>query len=487
MGRNNKQQSINLDQYYNSKHFKKLLSLYEQNSKQGKGFYMDLDDLTDIAEYYSNIGKVDKALLAAQTALELFPDANPPRILISRYELAEHKDAAKAKQIADSCIDKEDEEYVLLQAEIMLFENKVDEADQYLQKEIGSMEWEEYDQVCLDIVGLYVDYNLFDKASAWLDKVNDVSDPYYKEMKANVLMASGDYKQSEKLWEEVLNADPFAVDNWNSLAQSQFMLDDFSGSMTSSDYALAIEPNNVDALINKANSLFAIGNYEEAYKYYSQYSELEPKNPLGRLFTGLSLINLEHNEEGLEQLTKAMDLSDIHDKHVPELYQEIAITLCALKRTDDAHKYLDKAREAGVDAPEIYIARGYVLLTEGKTVDAWEVFNKLLKKTNYSIRVFKQIATTYVDCGFMSLGATLIESVLENGDSPWYEGNAYLARCAYFLHEPELMIDNLTKVCREDPGLAANILSDIFPPNTPPEDYPEVAKEMLYNKYNKRK
>lgn len=37
------------------------------------------------------------------------------------------------------------------------------------------------------------------------------------------------------------------------------MNEDFSGSVTSSEYAIAIDPNDADSLLNKANALYRLG------------------------------------------------------------------------------------------------------------------------------------------------------------------------------------------------------------------------------------
>lgn len=478
-----------MDQYYNSRKFRDLLARYEHEAQSGGTFYMDADDLTDIAEFYQAKGMSAKALAAIAKAQEIFPDADAPKIFLSRFALMEHGDTAKARQIADTVGDKSDVEYVLLMAEIMLVEGNDYEAEQLLRhklKELGDDD--DQNQFRLDVAGLYVDYNLYDMASAWLKEyTDDEGDPYYKELRAQVLMADGHYDESEQLLNDLLNEDPFSTDNWNSLAQSQFMHNNIKQSIDSSDFSLAIDPDNVDALVNKANALFTLGNYDDAYKYYLRFSQLEPDNPLAELFTGLSLINMQRDEDGLEHLLRALDLSDTTDRHLPELYQEIALTLCELKRTAEAHRYLDQAKRAGLDDAGLYITRGHVLLAEDKREEAWEMFHKALKKTNFSIDTFKQIAVTYVECGYVDLGSRLISSMIAAGVDDWPEGYAYLARCGFFKKDWKMMADNVEKVCSTNPQTAQSVLSDLFPEGTPPEDYPEILNSFINSNHNKKK
>lgn len=466
-----------------------MLAKYEHEAQSGGTFYMDADDLTDIAEFYQAKGLSAKALAAIAKAQEIFPDADAPKIFLSRFALMEHGDTAKARQIADTVGDKSDVEYVLLMAEIMLVEGHDYEAEQLMKQKLKELgDDDDQNQFCLDVAGLYVDYNLYDMASAWLKKyTSDDGDPYYKELRAQVLIAEGHYDESEQLLNDLLNEDPFSTDNWNSLAQSQFMHNNIKQSIDSSDFSLAIDPDNVDALVNKANALFTLGNYDDAYKYYLRFSQLEPDNPLAELFTGLSLINMQRDEDGLEHLLRAMDLSDITDRHLPELYQEIALTLCELKRTTEAHRYLDQAKQAGLDDAGLYITRGHVFLAEDKREEAWEMFHKALRKTNFSIDTFKQIAITYVECGYVDLGSRLISSMIAAGVDDWPEGYAYLARCGFFKKDWKMMADNVKKVCETNPQTAQSVLSDLFPEGTPPENYPEILNSFINSNYNKKK
>lgn len=477
-----------MDQYFNSKNFRDLLARYEHEAQSGEPFYMDADDLTDIAEYYQAKGQSAKALAAIAKAQEIFPDADPPKIFLSRYKLMEYNDTREARHIAETVGDKNDPEYVLLMAEIMLVDGQDDEAESLMRQKLSDMDGDDQNEFRLDVAGLYVDYNLFDMASLWLKEYTDSeSDPYYKELRAQVLMAEGHYDESEQLLNDLLDEDPFSTDNWNSLAQSQFMHNDIKHSIDSSDFSLAIDPDNEDALVNKANALFTLGNYEDAYKYYLRFSQLEPDNPLGELFTGLSLINMQRDEDGLDHLLRAMNLSGINDRHLPELYQEIALTLCELKRTGEAHSYLDRAQRAGLDDVGLYITRGHVFLTEDKREEAWEVFHQALKKTNFSIDTFKQIAITYVECGYVDLGSRLISSIISAGVDDWYEGYAYLARCGFFKKDWKMMADNVEKVCLNSPQTAQSILGDLFPEGTPPESYTEIINNLRNKNHNKKK
>lgn len=93
----------------------------------------------------------------------------------------------------------------------------------------------------------------------------------YKEVQARLLTNRGLYKDSESILNDLLNIDPYSNVYWNYLAQSQFQSGNYQESITSSEYSLAINPDDEEALLNKANGLFSLGNYEDALVFYQKY------------------------------------------------------------------------------------------------------------------------------------------------------------------------------------------------------------------------
>ena len=45
--------------YFQSKEFKELLTLYEEQRDKGESVYLDADDFADIADYYLSLDRPD--------------------------------------------------------------------------------------------------------------------------------------------------------------------------------------------------------------------------------------------------------------------------------------------------------------------------------------------------------------------------------------------------------------------------------------------
>ena len=116
--------------------------------------------------------------------------------------------------------------------------------------------------------------------------------PDYKELKGRIALGQGNYKCSEHIFEELLDEDPYSNHFWNRLAAAQLMDEKINDSITSSEFAIAINPEDDEALLNKANGLFRLGRYEDALEYYRRFTKLCPEDQSGYVFQGNTLINL---------------------------------------------------------------------------------------------------------------------------------------------------------------------------------------------------
>ncbi len=171
------------------------------------------------------------------------------------------------------------------------------------------------------MANIYTDYDYPEKAMQWMTRARHEDSPEFKELMARTLFGLGKYKDSEKLWGELIDTDPFSKNYWNALASTQFMNEDYNGSIESSEYAIAIDPDDPEGLISKANALYRLYNYEEALKYYQRYSEKVPDDEFGLMHQGTCLINLGRYEEAVDMLNDAIDTAPEDSPYLGEIYQ----------------------------------------------------------------------------------------------------------------------------------------------------------------------
>ena len=264
------------ENYFNSPEFQETLHRYESSLQEDHPEYFGSDELSDIAEYYYDSGKRKEAVDVLDYAIQLHPGAAMPLVFKGRIALIDNKDIDTAQHYSDMISDQLDLDCLYLQAEIMITRGNVEEADNFLNNAMHQIDEDDVPDYVLDIATIFIDYNQPDIAAKWLAMSDEDDLLDYREVKARIAFAKGDYEQSEQIFEQLLDEDPYSGKYWNSLAVTQLMSNRINDSITSSEYSIAIDPEDEEALLNKANGLFSLGNFTEAMDYYQRFLKLCP-------------------------------------------------------------------------------------------------------------------------------------------------------------------------------------------------------------------
>lgn len=325
------------DKYFESQEFKKLFQRYEMAKAEGKNIYMEPDELSDIAEFYYQTGNIEAARQAVGYALQLFPGATEPMAFQARLALLVDNDISRAWQIAEQISDKSDLEYHYLVAEILLADDKADEADDYLRQRYEELfDEDDQDDYPIDVANLFADYDQYEKADRWLKLTHDTEANDYKELKGRIAIQQGNYDESERIFNQLIDDNPYATPYWNRLATTQFLQNKVHDSIQSSEFSIAINPDNDEAILNKANGLFSLGNFEDAATYYHRFSELCPDDEAGPMFEGICRLNMGQSEEAVALLRQAERIAPEDSEYRFDIYQELAFALSQAGHQEEA-------------------------------------------------------------------------------------------------------------------------------------------------------
>lgn len=467
------------DKFYESPEFKEKFQLYENAQASGTSVYLEPDDLTDIAEYYHILGNIDACKNTVDYAIKMFPGATMPLVFRSRVALLMEHDVALAEEYAEMIDDKADLEYLYLKAEIMIVDDRAEEAETFLRDAYDELEDdEEKADFLIDVANLYADYELMEYAQQWLSLSEEYDSTDYKELQGRIAMGLGDYEESNRIYNELIDRNPYSFTYWNQLASSQLLHNEIMESIQSSEFALAINPDDEDATLNKANGLFNLGNFEEACKYYERFTKISPNSEVGEMFLGISLINLNRTEEGVEHLKKAESLADAFSEYLHDIYVELAYSLTALGKHEDAMEYIEKISQLDdCDPYETDVLKGNVHLQKGETAEAMKCFQHAVTASNGSPRVILRIGICIYDNGYYSLAYDVFHLLLDDASDEWKDGWSYLALCCMLLSRKDEFVYAVRKACQQNPVEAKMVLGEIFPENLSPDDYVNYLKE----------
>ena len=465
------------DKYYESKEFQQILARYEAAKAYGRSLYMEPEELADIAEYYQMLGNGVEATNVLEHGLSMFPGSDILLALRARMALFNNNDIATAQQYVSQIVDTTSFEYYYIVAEIMLADKRPDDADQYLNDVVSKIDdEEERDDFYVDSAMLFADYNCYDIAATWLERSTDYEADDYKQLQGKIALHKGNYEESERIFNELLDRDPFSAPYWNSLASTQLLKGNARESIESSEYSIAINPEDPDALLNQANGLLRLGNYTEARNYYHRFSELYPDDEVGYLFEGVCCLNDESIDDAIAFYLQAEKVALQHqpasNANLLDIYNELALAYALKHDSEKAMSYNDKMAEIpDADTDEVLVMRGHLLMSMGQIKEGRDAYIQALKHSDGSPKIFLKIAISTYDLRLYDHSYRMFQFLRRNTDDSWNEGYSYEALCCYALHKDDEFLEAVKMAIEKNPYEAQLVLSDVFPPDLEVKDY----------------
>lgn len=464
---------------FDSLRFRNIIKRYEEAQLVNEDIYMEPEELTDIAEFYYDKGNISQAIKAINLAIKLFPSSTMPVIFRARLALLEEHDSALAEKYADMVCDKSDLDYYYLIAEIMIVNKHTAMADRYLHDRMEYIDEDDIADFILDVATIFVDYEKYDIAERWLAMSEDYDLPDYKELKGRIALGQGNYKRSEHIFEELLDEDPYSNHFWNRLAAAQLMDEKINDSITSSEFAIAINPEDDEALLNKANGLFRLGRYEDALEYYRRFTKLCPEDQSGYVFQGNTLINLNKIYDAISAYRTAEQKANRNPSDLIEIYQELALAYSSVDEMDKALEYVGKAEEIETsDKNELMVLKAHIYLEHNDVSNAIRYYKNAIHKSDFSRKISIHIAISIFDCGYVNITYKILKSINTFRADTNKKGLAYLALCCQQLNKEEEFLSYLKQACEEESDEAQFVLGHLFPKGFAVNEY----YKYMYNK-----
>lgn len=466
------------DNYFKSDDFLALLEQYEKGGKVGTPSIFSSDEYADLAEYYQQKGQKNKALEAATQGSELYPGAVGPLVFMARYALCVENDPRKAEILTEQIEDKYDLDYLYILAEIMIVEGQTEKADAFLDEKMEEIDEEDLMDYIYDVAVLFADYDLPALAEKWLNRYEDKDDTEYLELLGRILFGKGKYTEGEKIMNHLLDTDPFNGIYWNTLASAQFQYGMVQESIDSSEFSIAINPDDEEAILTKAHGLFALGNYGEALNFYRRYNELMESEESHTLIA-ICLMTQNQYEEARLHLEKALALTPPLSPKLCEIYQELAFTENQLGNLDKALAYIDKTDLLPCDHEEMLVLKGHLCLMANQTMEAYEYFNLAIQKTQQPLKILLHIAASAYDNGLTSLSFKMLKHLKDFPVPEGIDGYSYFAMYFYAKKDKANFLEYLRKATQLNPMEAKNICGELFPEDLHPDEYYDYAQKFL--------
>lgn len=466
------------EEYFKDEEFREMLADYERTVQSGQLVFMDVDDLADIADYYQHHERYDEAQQAIDRAIELAPDSSFA-LNYKIHEALDKRDYAAAEECLEQMTDEQTPEYIYCRAEIWLAQGQVDRADEFLRNCLKDIPEDEYQDFVIDVANLYTEYSDSEKGMEWMLRAYPEETDDFKELMGRTYFGVGAYDDSERIYNELIDKHPYQKRYWHALSNTQLMKEDYGAAITSSEYAIAIDPDDPEGLMAKANGLFRLENYEEALKYFERYTKKVPDDEFALLHQGNCLNSLQRYEEAIKCLQQAEQVASEDSPYLVEIYLEMAFVYSAQGNIDKAMELLDKANELDCDHNELMVIRGHILMSNGYVDEGEPFLRKAIEESNSSPIILFRVAVSLYDCNYVETAYKMFKLLFFAAPADFNQGYSHLALCCHDLKKTDEYLLYLKEAVSRNPGEARIALSHLFPEGMNPKDYYEYAKNEL--------
>ena len=133
--------NYDMSSYFEDPEFKEALAKYEGMVENHTPAYFEADELIDIAEYYTLKGRHKDADKAKDLTLQLHPENTDALVFRIRSLMLQNK-KEEAKVVAQLIANSTDRECRFLQADMLMEEDRIEEAEEIFKQLVMDEEYE---------------------------------------------------------------------------------------------------------------------------------------------------------------------------------------------------------------------------------------------------------------------------------------------------------------------------------------------------------
>ncbi|MBR5843176.1 MAG: tetratricopeptide repeat protein [Bacteroidaceae bacterium] len=344
---------------------RKLRERYEKLLEEGTHGYFEPDELEMIADSYEQEMSYRKALHVVSHGLQLYPSnemlmLHKARCLLS---LGRIEDAGRVL----AAITEHNIEYHFTAAEWALMRDDDDGAVKSFCSIISDADATIED--CIDVLDICADLDrveLLEQVTPVVERQFDDATPYLREL-AMLYEEKEQDQRAIELYNQVLDVNPFSVDDWFSLAKVYARVKEYAKAIEACDFALAIEENDESVIAFKGYCYYDSGEYMQAIEQFQAFLQCTSDKAVAYELIAEAYGRLEKHEQAIEYLLKAVAINDrSHD-----LYYQLAVNHYYMGDVDEAISYLRKAVACDDSDDEAHVFMGELLLQKDEYEEAY--------------------------------------------------------------------------------------------------------------------
>ncbi len=454
-----------MSSYFEDPEFKETLAKYEGMVNNHTPAYFDADELTDIAEYYAAHERQEEAEQVIDFALRLHP--NDTDVLIFRARtLAMKGDLDGAYQVADLIEDKNDIEARFLQADLLMEQDKMEEADMIFQQ-MAAEEDNELD-LLFDITMDYIEVNQAYYAAEWIKRINELYDieklvkksRKFRDMMSEFHLTFNEPEKAIPFLRITLDEDPYSIAHWVELGKCCIQAFKLPEAHEALDFALAIDDKHAEALTLKAFAYHQQNDMKKSIEYFQRVRDLDFGNPRPVLQLAYTYFDMQDYRMALNYMKTFMTMRGKTTTYEDaEHYSFLALCYAGVKDWDEGSRYLIDAEAMDRNNPLLKLkgAQFYLMMGEEMLVEAFiRTALDLVAPDERSFYLLKSASLCFDYHAFglaKNYFETLVKEYPEEGKSAYF----FLMYCYFYLENPKGVLRYFARIQREMPDVYAEM------------------------------
>ena len=425
--------------------FNDVVKRYEQYLSGIASGYFDVEELSDIVEYYLRRGRTKDCAKVLDFGTQLHPNSSELRVKRAKVFLATG-DYQRAILMLDTLSEKNDYEATLLRIEALLRLGRRKEA-LILCNRVSAQESDELDNVSLDIANVFSAQNDFATALAWLKKGDefnsenidllfDLAFCYEQEL---------NYTKSVETYNRIIDIDPYMSEGWFNLGQVHFVEQNYAKALEAYDFALTI--NDVDALtcLQKAHTHFQLDQFDEAIETYLEYGDLTNDRWQTNLF-------LAECYEKMERYSEAITYYSLSLEMYPQNYDALTgIGICLLEQEkyNESIKYFQDAIAVQEDVSDAWVYLAEALLAMNDLDGALLAYDSSLALYPEQPDTLMAVASIYLEKGDFETALRYYMNAQQKDNSLEYI-QLFISICYFKMEDEDAGLFHLRRAITQD-------------------------------------
>lgn len=409
------------------KYLEEALENYEQNMNRLPSFYMDASVLLDIEEFYEKSGRIYEAERCLEFALHLHPDNDDVRISWA-YHLKSQGRWQEACEVIGTVSQQDHIEVQLFRAEYLVAGGDTLEAlilmEKNLAHEIDPLVVQDW---ILEMSALFLDYGFYVEAKLLLTRLKEriPDNKQLVSLSADTNCALCAYSAASSDISKLLDLDPYDAVAWVQQAEMQVKAEHYEDAVDSCDYALAIDPDNRQAMVLKLQALFAKGDFEVGKRLVTAFTKRCPDDYHFEMCAAEELLRRKDIAGSIAFYSNAMRKCPIESSDRCRILFGFAAARVALGQFDRAEALVLSASTTGSKFNEVCWQYVDLLFSRGERAEGCNFVGEILKLESFS------------SADYATAVCTLFENhAVEEAEHLWIE----LAEKPYIDEHPELAV-----------------------------------------------